>query len=47
MQEEISTTLKAEIKEELEIMKLQAQMKATIILIGRPLKSYSEVYTNI
>ena len=31
MQEEISATLKADIKEELEITKLQAQMKATLI----------------
>ena len=31
MREEISTTLKADIKEELEITKLQAQMKVTLI----------------
>ena len=31
MREEISTTLIAEIKEELQITKLQAQMKATLI----------------
>ena len=52
MREEISTTLKAEVKEELllEITKLQAQMKATLIeledLQNRPMRS-TLIFKNI